>query len=214
LVESFGISKEEKQVIRAEFFDSLDNQGVSKKGLAIIWNFSVRFGRKPVLASQIASDVLIEHGYDSPMAVAKVLKKLNDLKQALAEKDEEWETFILHLTGSFGKYNKKILREYLSIIGSQEMRELFLFDFSRFVKNQTVLYEQYSIAYAKWFQDYQDRLLEEMDQKAYEDDLARPVNGYHLNSLPLEFVLPRDLAELDFPEPKINKGYRFPISGF
>lgn len=209
-----AISKEGRREIRTDFFRHLAQFGVSKTGLEDIWNYLDPPKKRPIGASQIAMNCLNQFDYNSELAVEKVILDLEGLRKVFSIENEEWERFVLHISQGFSKYNKKIRAEFLSLLGSQSMRELFIEDYQKFSHNKKLLIDKYSEAYGSWYRSYQASLREGMDKNLFWADLARPLNTYHVNSLPLEFVHPRDLVELELPEPKKNRGYRFPLSGF
>lgn len=208
------LAKEEKREIRVIFYRLLGEAGVSKQGLEDLWNFVHPPKKKPIGAPQAAAMCLASADYVAESAVSIITSHLNQLRKDFREEDKEWERFVLYVSQGFAKYNKKIRSEFLSLLGSQGMRQLFLEDYPKFNQSKQILFEKYEEAYVNWWHAYQDSLRKDMDKNLFADDLARPLNSYHLNSLPLEFVHPRDLAELDLPEPKKTRAYRFPLSGF
>lgn len=213
-LESRKYSREEKREIRNTFFKLLNEAWVTKQDFEDFWNFMHPPKKRPVAASEAAARCLAEVYYVPELAISKIEADLQQLRIDFGEDNGEWERFILYLSHGFAKYNKKIRAEFISLLGSQGMRELFLGDFRKFSHNKRLLFSKYEEAYSSWYFQYQDRLRKEMDKNIFIDDVARPQSTYHINSLPLEFVHPRDLVELDLPEPKKNRGYRFPLSGF
>lgn len=201
-VESFISQLNEKGITRGLLFETVGFLDIHQQS-----------GKPFKIEAQVTDYFLGKNARDVTAAVAECLALFGELVTKI-QTDSEWERFVYQIAGNRFGFYKPLREEFLSLLGSKEMRSLLAENPKKFQANRSVIEDSAQKAYDSWNEEFQKRRSEELDKEVARLDLERKIPIRNVNGLSLEFMHPQDLVLLDLPAPKKPSSYRFPLHGF